>query len=233
MIETEVNVWMDGSRMFTAFEISRALKAKGIGLRHRDMKRQIHSAISARRSRTYTRTLMDVGAPEQAWVYHPMTKNPYQFQALARNDGPAVGGNSVVKTNVPNAPNPNPNPNPAKPFKPRNQVALADNDKPQANSADGAYGCDGNGHLKLPAKELLKIGVAGDQELMIYGNLAAQKVVLGLSEHIDDDSAEPVRTLDNGNLIIDHEVLEFVDLDWLACYKVEVNGQLLEISEFH
>ena len=121
-----------------------------------------------------------------------MTKNPYQFQALARDDGPAAG-NSVVKTSVPNAPNPNPIP--AKPFKPRNQVALADNDKPQANSADGAYGCDGNGHLKLPAKELQKIGVAGDQELMIYGNLTAQKVVLGLAKHIDDDSAEAVRTL--------------------------------------
>ena len=81
-IENEVHAWMDAGRMFTAFEISRAVKAKGVQLRHRDMKDFIHAAIYRKRSKTYTRTLKDVGAPEQAWLYHPMNKNPHLFRPL-------------------------------------------------------------------------------------------------------------------------------------------------------
>ena len=233
MIATEVNTWMDAERMFTAFEISRALKAKGIGLRHRDMKRQVHTAISARRSRSYTRTLMDVGAPEQAWVYHPMSKNPYQFRALARSDGKPAAPST---TNTPPATRPTA-PNTATPgkstntFKPRKQVSLADNDSPQTGASDGTYGCDSNGHLKLQASELQKIGVAANQEVMISGDPRTNKVVVGLAAHVDDDGAEPAQTLDNGDLIVDHEILEFADLDWLACYKVECANNRLEISE--
>ena len=228
MIETEVDIWMDAERMFTAFEISRAVKAKGIGLRHREMKDAVHRAIAAKRSRTYSRTLTDVGAPEQAWLYHPLTKNPHQFTPLQRNDGPS------------RAPSPNPvPPAPAKslstgnPFRPRNLVPLADNESPRSTASDGAYGCDNNGHLKIPAKEMQKIGVAADETVHVLGDPVHSSVLIGRPGDVEPDGIEEERTNEQGDLIVTHETLEFVDLDWLPCYKVEVEGKTLKVTELN
>lgn len=211
MIEAEVKIWMDAERMFTAFEISRAVKAKGIGLRHREMKRDVHDAISARRSRSYTRTMTDVGAPEQAWLYHPISKNPFQFNALQRGDH-----SGTVAAN----------------YRPRNPISLADDgDNDPIPSGDGIYGCDNEGHLKLPAKEMAKIGVAANEKVHVVGDPAHHNVAIGKPAELDSDGAEVQQTNDNGDLVLDHETLEFVDLDWLPCYKIEVVDKTIVVSD--
>lgn len=214
---------MDAERMFTAFEISRAVKAKGIGLRHREMKETIHRAIAAKRSRTYSRTLTDVGAPEQAWLYHPLTKNPHQFTPLQRNDGPSSSATPPTSPNL----------STGNPFKPRNLVPLADNNSPRSTSSDGAYGCDNNGHLKIHAKELQQIGVGANEVVHVLGDPVHQSVLVGRPGDVEADGAEEERTNDVGDLIVTHETLEFVDLDWLPCYQVELVDKTLKITELN
>lgn len=225
MIDNEVAIWMDAKRMFTAFEISRAVKAKGIGLRHRDMKEEIHHAISNRRSRTYTRTLRDVGAPEQAWLYHPLNENPFNFQPLPRSDrrSPSTSPQPTV------TPSPAATSNPFKP-KPHNQVPLADIATPRSTSADGAYGCDDEGHLKIPAKELAKINVGPNEPVQIQSDVNDNSVTISKTADTPPDGAEEANSNASGDLIVDHEILEFVDLDWLPCYKVEVADGSLRVT---
>src|SRR5437867_1093408 len=93
-IDALVADWVRQGRMFTAFEVSLAVKAEGVRERHRNMRDDVHEAIhrAGVARGDYTRTLMDVGAPEQAWVYHPVGSNPYEYEPLDRtgHDRPRV-----------------------------------------------------------------------------------------------------------------------------------------------
>src|SRR5262245_19074249 len=88
LINDVVTEFIEQGRMFTAFEVSLAVKDRGAPYRHRNMRDYVHEVVfrvGGDRG-TYTRTLMDVGAPEQAWVYHPLTSNPYEYVPLDRRD---------------------------------------------------------------------------------------------------------------------------------------------------
>src|SRR6266511_3724108 len=91
--------WVREGRMFTAFEVSLAVKEQGVRERHRNMREYVHQSIfrSGIARGDYSRTLMDVGAPEQAWVYHPAGSNPYEYEPLDRSgfDKPRVQRDSV------------------------------------------------------------------------------------------------------------------------------------------
>ena len=87
-INDVVGEWIREGKMFTAFEVSLSVKHSGVHERHRHMREYIHETIfrlGIQRG-DYTRTLMDVGAPEQAWVYHTLGANPYDHVPLERND---------------------------------------------------------------------------------------------------------------------------------------------------
>ncbi|MEO1527093.1 MAG: hypothetical protein AAFX06_16765 [Planctomycetota bacterium] len=214
IIENEVGIWMDASRMFTAFEISRAVKAKGVSLRHREMKEFIHAAIYRRRSRSYTRTLIDVGAPEQAWVYHPLTENPHSFRPLDRGDGRTRSATDAGNK-----------------FHSRNLTPLGDTTTPPSTAANGSYGCDAEGNVKLPASELSKIGVGMNEIVHVQSDPAEQCLLIGKPGDVQESGAEIETTSDSGELLLTHETLEFVDLDWLAGYQVRLDGNTLRVTD--
>src|SRR5262249_11272704 len=86
-IDDIVAQWVREGKMFTAFEVSLAVKEEGVRERHRNMREYVHQSIfrAGVARGDYTRTLMDVGAPEQAWVYHPAGSNPYEYEPLDRS----------------------------------------------------------------------------------------------------------------------------------------------------
>lgn len=226
IIENEVGIWMDSDRMFTAFEISRAVKAKGVNLRHRDMKEFIHASVHRRRSRTYTRTLLNVGAPQQAWVYHPLTKNPHTFTPLQRNDSSGTSQTSTAAAQTPTGSDS------GSTFHSRNLVPLADQSTSDlSGNADGTFGCDNDGNVTIPKGELQKIGISDGSTVHILSDPVNSKLVIGKPGQVDADGADVEATDDEGCLQISHETLEFVDLDWLASYSVAVEGQTLVLSE--
>src|SRR5215471_15587043 len=98
-IDDIVQDWVREGRMFTAFEVSLAVKEQGIRERHRNMREYVHQSIfrSGIARGDYSRTLMDVGAPEQAWVYHSIGSNPYEYEPLDRtgHDRPRVKRDGV------------------------------------------------------------------------------------------------------------------------------------------
>ena len=204
MIDAEITIWMDAERMFTAFEISRALKAKGIGLRHGQMKSEIHSTISRKRLRTYTRSLADVGAPQQAWVYHPTNKNPDNFQSL-NEDPPGATSAPVVA---------------AAPSLPTSMNPSAPTPQSQSQAKTISLSCDSDGHLTIPKAELEPLGINPSQSLHVVSNSDDQSLKIGLVGSMDGDSPEAISTRPNGDLLIEHEMLEFIDLDWLPRYRV-------------
>ena len=86
-IDRIIKQWLLGGRMFTAFEVSLEIKSQGSRERHRNMRESIHEALNRLTSQfDYDRTLMDVGAPTQAFVYHHKQDNPQIYVPLDRSN---------------------------------------------------------------------------------------------------------------------------------------------------
>src|SRR5262245_35534198 len=126
-IDEIADEWIHAGKMFTAFEVSLAVKQRGVKERHRNMREYIHEVIHRLgiQRGDYSRTLMDVGAPEQAWVYHTIGANPYEYVPLDR-------------TGMPTAPTPAS----ARPRGLRNPVKLASGVSQPFAIPPGAYGTD-------------------------------------------------------------------------------------------
>lgn len=85
-VDRVITQWLLGGRMFTAFEVSLEIKSQGIRNRHRQMKAAIHNSLMSQIPQfQYTRTLMDVGAPDQAFVYHRAVDDPVTYVPLDRS----------------------------------------------------------------------------------------------------------------------------------------------------
>lgn len=84
LIETDVERRVQAGEAFTALDVSRAVQARGVRKRHREMKHVVHALFAAgRMGPDYARTLADVGgALGPAWVYHPS----WQVAAATESD---------------------------------------------------------------------------------------------------------------------------------------------------
>lgn len=95
LIQEVAQEFVQQDRAFTAFEVSlevqKRQKANGEAVeRHRNIKNDIHRTLQGYvDSGVYLKSLQDVGAPTQAFLYYPPTYDPTQYQALSRNDSSA------------------------------------------------------------------------------------------------------------------------------------------------
>ena len=92
LIEEVVTEKVDADELFTAFDISLAVqdRAKATGVpteRHRHMKNSIHTELQQYLdTQVYSRSLQDVGAPTQAFVYYPTGSDPSAYVPRSRSD---------------------------------------------------------------------------------------------------------------------------------------------------
>lgn len=202
--------WVQGKKMFSAFEVSLAAKERGVQLRHRDLKDYVHEAVSkAAEGHQYSRTLMDVGAPTQAWVYHPIADSPYAYVPLAR------GGSE-----------PRPKKKPVKLRAPRE--LRAGSALPGSNE-DGVFGAGPDGSLRVPAELCGKAGITPGIGLVVESPLGGEGLVVrraSLMELADPSvSVEP-----GGALVLPMSVLAKASLDRLQGYSVEAKGEALSVT---
>jgi hypothetical protein len=81
-------------------------------------------------------------------------------------------------------------------------------------------------------KEMSRIGIGGTADVHLLTDPEEQVVTVASPGTDSDDGYETAQTNDSGDLLIDHETLEFVDLDWLPCYRVVVDGDRIRVSAF-
>src|SRR5688572_27724963 len=162
-ILTEViTTFFNEGRMFTAFEVSLAAKERGVEDRHRSMRERIHELIHevGGPGGGYSRTLMDVGAPEQAWVYHPLTANPYLYEPLMRHDAPRRPRTDPV------------------PRAPRNPAAIRRGTASPYAIPDGAFGTDQRGRLTIPVSLLIQLGIGPGQRVDVVCDAGNEQLLL-------------------------------------------------------
>lgn len=229
-IERAAKQWTVEGKMFTAFEISLRLKADGVQERHRNMKQEIHAALARVGGANYSRTLMDVGAPSQAWVYHKLRDNPYTYEPLDRsgfrdNKGVAKPAGEAVKKRVVKAQIRNPKP-----------LGPGSSNSPASN-ADGAYGLDVDGKLKIPDAMLMALKVAFGDKVSVVCDKANKQVRIRRLATINPEPATHELTADDSSedgagLAMSHEILEEADLHSLQSYLVQGTGNMITVREF-
>jgi hypothetical protein len=202
-------------KMFTAFEVSLAVKQRGIHERHRNMREFVHETIfrlGIERG-DYSRTLMDVGAPEQAWVYHTVGTNPYDYVPLDRTGMETV-------------------PQSARPRGVRNPTRLSAMSSPFA-IPPGAYGTDQRGRLCVPVNLLDGLGVGPGERVNVLCDPANEQALLTKATANDPGHPDTSYTVEpDGNVRMTQGTLEKAGLDGLQCYKIEGNDTVISVRKF-
>lgn len=226
-IRAVVQEWLVARRMFTAFEVSLACKERGIKERHRDMKTRVHEIIFEEgTAQNYTRMLMDVGAPEQAWLYYGVECDPWTYKPLDRNAHdtranptsdslPVVGGAPLMFPAAAATPLTLGMPNPA-------------------NVPDGAFGCDRRGRLAIPVNLLRAIQVKPKERVNVVANPETEELsIRKRHESTAPLSADPVEESDtataytaepDGNVRLTQRTLSLAKIAGLQCYAIEDAG---------
>lgn len=225
-IREVVKEWVAVGRMFTAFEVSLAAKERGVEERHRNMRNRVHEIIYDEGvNNNYTRMLMDVGAPEQAWLYYPVGGDPYSYQPLDRNahDTRASGTPAILP--------------------PVQAIPLIAGQSQPAVIPQGAYGVDRRGRLCIPVKMLHEIEVQPKDRVNVVSDEDDHVVTIRkrveLTTPLNDDPFEEsdettVYTAENdGNVRVTQRTLGKAGIAGKQCYKIESNGDgEIRITEF-
>jgi len=213
-----ITSFMNEGRMFTAFEVSLAAKERGVEERHRNMRERVHELIHeiGGPGGAYSRTLMDVGAPEQAWVYHPMTANPYLYEPLLRHDQPKRTRTDPV------------------PRAPRNPLAIRRGVANPYAIPDGAFGTDQRGRLTVPVSMLVQMGVGPGQRVDVTCDAGNEQLLLHKSAvGTTTDNPDTTYTAErDGNVRITQRTLERAGLDGVQTYRIEGNGTVVSVKRF-
>lgn len=208
--------WIREGKMFTAFEVSLEVKRRGVHERHRNMREHTHEAIfhlGIQRG-DYSRTLMDVGAPEQAWVYHTIASNPYEYVPLDRT------GMETVPAH-------------ARPRGVRNPVRLSAMSSPFA-IPQGAYGTDQRGRLCIPVNLLTAIGADAGERVNVLCDPANEQALLTRASVGDASNSDTSYAVEgDGNVRMTQGTLEKAGLDGLQCYKIEGNDTVISVRKYN
>jgi bifunctional DNA-binding transcriptional regulator/antitoxin component of YhaV-PrlF toxin-antitoxin module len=217
-ITTVVSQWVNEGKMFTAFEVSLAVKEEGVRERHRHMRDTVHEIIfRIGGPNGYTRTLMDVGAPEQAWVYHPMRSNPYTYRPLNRDgyDPTPADVPTIVPSGI------------------RNPIKLVWGSSANASIPDGAYGTDQRGRLTIPVGMLHKLGIGPGQRVKVQCEADREQLTvtkLGDFERTTPDAAYTAEP--DGNVRITQTTLDKANIAGMQCYRIQGDDASITIRKF-
>lgn len=222
-ITETVKSFISEGKMFTAFEVSLAVKAQGVRERHRNMKELVHEIIfEIGGPENYTRTLMDVGAPEQAWLYHRPRDNPYRYVPLPRGDEPA----SVINDDEMDTPV-------ELPDGIRRPIQLVSSKQPAEAIPRGAYGTDQRGRLCIPVTFLARLGVGPGETVAVFGNKDQETLEIQRTEDSAESDADATYTVEpDGNVRITQTTLEKAGIEHLPCYHIDGTASKIAIRAF-
>ncbi len=84
MVEALVEEHVKANEMFTAFDITLAVRKIGGNVRHQEVRDLVHEIYEqGRMGAAYTRSLIDVGAPTRPYLYHRYSDDPSSYRTPA------------------------------------------------------------------------------------------------------------------------------------------------------
>lgn len=229
-IDDVVCEWINDEKMFSAFEVSIESKKRGANERHRNMKHYVHQSIAENADGAYSRTLLDVGAPVQAWVYHPLNANPFLYRPLKRGNAPQSA--AVTPTVPPLAASTGTTAIPATSaanYQIRNPKPISVDDS--GGTPDGVFGSDVDGFLKIPADLISSINIVAGAAVQLFHDFDGQKMTVAAEGAIAVGDHENTKAQADGSLMLSADELEKADLDWMQSYAVNCVDEKIEVTK--
>lgn len=238
-IDDVVRGFVASGRMFTAFDVSLAVKSRGITARHRHMRDTIHEAIDEHASdgADYTRTLRDVGAPTKAWVYHPWEDDPEQYRPVDRADQPS---SPRQRTPAPTA-NIAPDDDADDEYDDGDQddavvgghdsADLWGSTSDATATVDGAFVPDHMGQLTIPLHVLQSIGLRAGATVRVQFSPVHEEITLWRADNANSNSQATMQVDHDGSLRISEHDLGRAGLDACLCYRIVGRGEELSIRD--
>jgi hypothetical protein len=78
-VRNELAEFVRMNRIFTAFDITKRVRKRGVRCRHDQVKEIVHRMFEAGCITGYTRSLADIGTGTQPWLYCPFTRDPSEY----------------------------------------------------------------------------------------------------------------------------------------------------------
>jgi bifunctional DNA-binding transcriptional regulator/antitoxin component of YhaV-PrlF toxin-antitoxin module len=159
---------------------------------------------------------MDVGAPEQAWVYHPRTVSPYRYRPLDRSGiGSDLADDAVVAYSL------------------RNPRGLAWSSPTQAAVPPGAYGTDRRGRLCIPVHLLNQLGVRAGERVKIQCENGSGRLTISKLGPLERTSPDAVYTAEpDGNVRLTQTTLDKADLGGAQSYGIDGDDCAITVRRF-
>ena len=215
LIDEVVNEFANGTRMFTAYEVSKEVqtRSKDAGLpvvRHLHMKEVIHAQLMNQltvNNGSYQRQLKDVGAPTPAWVYYPDGGDPSGYTPMDRDDTDAadpVAADPVAADPV--AADPAAVVDPVTLASVPVAAASADPVDPNTRTQDAT------GRLHVPNFVMRAAGFSPDDTVYVYEG-TGDKPSMVLSKDKKDNSLTDYKVDGDGRVRISNAMLTLCKLD--------------------
>ncbi len=223
-LDEVVREWIEDRKLFTAFEVSIEAKSRGVNERHRNMKDHVHTAIARIGSaHSYTRTLMDVGAQTQAWVYHHTGDNPYTYRPLDR-------GNTRQRAATPATAAPSPNA-PAVYQGLRNPAPLTPNAGSPRNNNDGVCGTDAQGRVTITASMLKGMDIEAGETAIVVCDAANKEIRITRPTIFDDNDPDTNYSVESdGSIRIAPSALDEAGIGGLQSYNVSGDSDCITVK---
>jgi len=108
-IESLVEQKAQAGQMFTAYDITQAVRqqvGRGVDVPHNSVRDEVHALYGDMSSNySYTRSFIRLTNGQEAWLYHPVTDDPYTYPLAAQPATPVaqttVGGSAVAQPTSP------------------------------------------------------------------------------------------------------------------------------------
>jgi hypothetical protein len=168
LLEDIIEEKTNAGEMFTAFDVSLVAKSRGETDRHRSIKHVVHDYFEAgRMPGDYTRTLMNVGAPEQAFVYHRVIDDVRTYQPHGRKGNKQPQQQQPIKAATPPTP-----------VNSLSVVTPTQHDGGASVPGGATAKADARGTVLIPADVMRKAGFKPLANVAVYADPSEKTVVV-------------------------------------------------------
>jgi len=166
------NDFISQGKMFTAYDVTRKVRAMNIQVFHKDVREVVRDMFSTGQMQNYSKRLMPIpSSPNPAFVYHPVTDDPANYDPLCNLPGNQVSSKSTATAT----------PTPATPA----STPDTDDDDDSDDVSTIQLERQGDGFIRIPARYMRAIGIKPGDEVYVDpsgSSLTIEKVKSGSDE---------------------------------------------------
>jgi antitoxin component of MazEF toxin-antitoxin module len=171
------NDFISQNKMFTAYDVTRKVRAMNVNVFHKDVREVVRDMFSTGQMQNYSKRLMPIpSSPNPAFVYHPVTDDPANYDPLCNLPGNQASSKSTATaTPAPVTPASTPD---------------ADDDDDSDDVSTIKVDRQGDGFIRVPARYMRAVGVKPGDEVSVepIGSQGITVEKASSKKHLNEDN---------------------------------------------